>query len=90
MFFVLKRDNRKRDEKYGTLEEIYTIIQQYGSKESINEKETEAPTTTNFSMTKNEFVDLPHVLLERWGLHGYSREDIANLGDKHPMFRYLC
>ncbi|EIM21219.1 transporter [Wallemia mellicola CBS 633.66] len=89
MFFVLKRDNRKRDEKYGTLEEIYTIIQQYGSKESINEKDTESP-TTSFSMTKNEFVDLPHVLLERWGLHGYSREDIANLGDKHPMFRYLC
>ncbi|TIB82111.1 transporter [Wallemia mellicola] len=89
MYFILKHENKKRDEKYGTLEEIYTIIQENPLAEIVNEKGSDE-LTTNFSAIRNEFVDLPDILLERWGFQDHSRQDIANLGDKHPMFRYLC
>lgn len=93
LYFILKRENKKRDETYGTLDEIYAIIneQNGGIEETFTpEKDIEDSDINSTVTTKNEFVDLPPILLERFGLHGYSKEDIANLGDKHPMFRYLC
>ena len=94
LYFILRRENKWRDRKYGTLDEIYAIINEHGGsgveKTYTPEKDVEDVDARAEVTTRNEFVDLPPVLLERFGLHGYSRDEIAGLGDKHPMFRYLC
>ncbi|EOR04997.1 hypothetical protein J056_000362 [Wallemia ichthyophaga EXF-994] len=98
LHFILKRENKQRDEKFGTLDEIYAIINEqsggvsnaYTPEKDAKDAEDADAVNNLPSVSRNEFTDLPPVLIEKFGLHGLSKEDIANLGDKHPMFRYLC
>ncbi|TIA95625.1 hypothetical protein E3P94_03997 [Wallemia ichthyophaga] len=98
LHFILKRENKQRDEKFGTLDEIYAIINEqsggvsntYTPEKDAKDAEDADAVNNLPSVSRNEFTDLPPVLIEKFGFQGLSREDIANLGDKHPMFRYLC
>ncbi|KAJ9103578.1 hypothetical protein QFC20_004734 [Naganishia adeliensis] len=85
LHFGLKRENARRDAKYGAIVDpdsssSTASLEQSGAEKTINGRAR--ATTWQEDLADREY-------LERWGLTGMSKEDIIDLGDDHPSFRFM-
>lgn len=85
LHFGLKRENARRDAKYGAIVDpdsssSTASLEQFGAEKTINGRAR--ATTWQEDLADREY-------LERWGLTGMSKEDIIDLGDDHPSFRFM-
>lgn len=85
LFFGLKRENARRDAQYGAIVDPDTSSST-ASLERVGEEKTHngraRATTWQEDLEDREY-------LERWGLTGMSKEQIIDLGDDHPSFRFM-
>ena len=97
-YFLLRRENKIRDEKYGTVEEINNILDEYKFNNQNYDEKLNTPDEKLSSSNKgneedqllnSEFVNLPNELIQKWNLQHLSKMEIAKLGDRHPLFRLV-
>ncbi|KAJ9106423.1 hypothetical protein QFC21_001569 [Naganishia friedmannii] len=78
LYFGLKRENNRRETRYGP------VLDDHGYTDGVNSglKRTQGVLST----WQQDLEDEEY--LARWGLTGMSKEEILDLGDDHPSFRY--
>jgi hypothetical protein len=101
LFFGLRRENARRDARYGPVhdtEDAAGILRSSspGSAElgGIEEGKHHVGGVTTVVREKARATTWQEDLedreyLERWGLQGMSKEEIIDLGDDHPAFRFM-
>ena len=86
LFFGLRRENARRDAQYGKVVDPDTPS--ITSAENIaDEKTGEVVTRGRVTSWQQDLEDREY--LERWGLTGMTKEQIIDLGDDHPSFRFM-
>jgi hypothetical protein len=85
LYFGLKRENARRDAKYGAIvspdtDSSTASLEQTGGEKMLNGRAR--ATTWQEDLEDREY-------LERWSLTGMSKEEIIDLGDDHPSFRFM-
>jgi hypothetical protein len=87
LFFGLKRENARRDAKYGEI--IDPDTPSLTSAENAGDEKSGSALATRgrVSSWQQDLEDREY--LERWGLTGMTKEQIIDLGDDHPSFRFM-
>jgi hypothetical protein len=81
LYFGLKRENTRREAQYGPTE---ISDRDFSTMRSENEGKV---TRGKISSWEEDLKDPEY--LERWGLSGMTKEEIIDLGDDHPEFRFV-
>ncbi|KAJ9094655.1 hypothetical protein QFC19_007868 [Naganishia cerealis] len=86
LYIGLKRENDRREAKYGPV----PTDNSFGPSFSIEGSDGDAPGVMarqrGMSTWQEDLIDQKY--LERWGLTELSEEEILDLGDDHPAFRF--
>lgn len=95
LYFGLRRENARRDAQYGPVHDSDgvrssslhspelgdgAVAGEEGKPHGVVVRER--ATTWQEDLEDREY-------LERWGLQGMSKEEIIDLGDDHPAFRFM-
>lgn len=86
LFFGLRRENARRDAQYGQVIDSDTPSLT-SAENAVDEKTGAVVTRGRVSSWQQDLEDREY--LERWGLTGMTKEQIIDLGDDHPSFRFM-
>ncbi|KAJ9124390.1 hypothetical protein QFC22_001190 [Naganishia vaughanmartiniae] len=77
LYFGLERENKRREAQYGP---VLNDFEQEGIATGVKTRQE------GWSTWQQDLND--EVYLARWGLTGMTKEEMLDLGDDHPAFRY--